>query len=64
MNRFFVNKKIVRDQELMIEGENFHHCITVLKHRVGDNILIFDNVENEYYCKIIGIKKSNFLIIK
>jgi len=62
MNRFFVNKKIVRDQELMIEGENFHHCITVLKHRVGDNILIFDNVENEYYCKIIGIKKSNFSV--
>ena len=52
MNRFFVDEKINRDQELRIEGDNFHHCITVLKHKIGDNIVIFDNTENEYHCKI------------
>ena len=62
MNRFFVDKKINRDQELKIEGDNFHHCITVLKHKIGDNIVIFDNTENEYHCKIIGIKKTHFLV--
>ena len=62
MNRFFVEKKINRDQELKIEGDNFHHCITVLKHKIGDNIVIFDNTDNEYHCKIIGIKKTHFLV--
>ena len=58
MNRFFVDKKINRDQELKIEGENFHHCITVLKHKISDNIIIFDNKENEFFCKIVEIKKK------
>ncbi|MEE2975258.1 MAG: RsmE family RNA methyltransferase [Thermodesulfobacteriota bacterium] len=62
MNRFFVDEKINRDQELKIEGDNFHHCITVLKHKIGDNIVIFDNTESEYHCKIIGIKKHHFLV--
>ena len=62
MNRFFVNKKINRDQELKIEGENFHHCITVLKHKIGDNIIIFDNTESEFFCKITGVKKSHLTV--
>jgi 16S rRNA (uracil1498-N3)-methyltransferase len=59
MNRFFVDKKINRDQELKIEGDNFHHCITVLKHKVGDNIIVFDKTENEFFCKIVEIKKKH-----
>ena len=62
MNRFFVDKKINRDQELKIEGDNFHHCIIVLKHKVGDNIIVFDNTQSEYYCKIIEVKKAYFLV--
>ena len=62
MNRFFVDKKINRDQELKIEGDNFHHCITVLKHKIGDNIIIFDATESEYHCKITEIKNAHFLI--
>ena len=62
MNRFFVDKKIKKDREIKIEGKNFHHCIVVLKHRVDDNILIFDIEENEFFCKIIDIKKTFMLI--
>ena len=62
MNRFFVDKKINRDQELKIEGDNFHHCIIVLKHKVGDNIIVFDNTQSEYHCKIIEVKKAYCLV--
>jgi 16S rRNA (uracil1498-N3)-methyltransferase len=62
MNRFFIDKKIKKDQEIRVEGENFHHCIVVLKHRVDDDILIFDIDENEFFCKILEIKKTFMLV--
>ena len=49
MNRFFLNKEINKDQQIIIEGDNFHHCIIVLKHKVGDNILVFDKKEDGGY---------------
>ena len=62
MNRFFLNKEINKDEQIIIEGDNFHHCIIVLKHKVGDNILVFDKKEDEFLCKIIGIKKESMMI--
>ena len=56
MNRFFLNKEINKDEQIIIEGDNFHHCIIVLKHKVGDNILVFDKKEDE-------LKKEELKII-
>ncbi|MBT3475938.1 16S rRNA (uracil(1498)-N(3))-methyltransferase [bacterium] len=63
MNRFFIDKKIKKDEEIKVDGKNFHHCIVVLKHRADDNILIFDIEENEFFCKILEIKKT-FMIVQ
>ena len=63
MNRFFLDKTLKEDEEIKIDGENFHHCIIVLKNKIGDNILIFDSKENEFFTKIIDIKK-NYMIIQ
>ena len=62
MNRFYVDKKLKKDEELKIEVENFHHCITVLKHRSNDNIIIFDKDENEFFCKIIKVHKEHMVV--
>lgn len=58
MNRFFIDHELNKDEEIKVEGQNFHHCINVLKHKVGDNILFFDIKEDEFFCKIIDIKKT------
>ncbi|NSW88844.1 16S rRNA (uracil(1498)-N(3))-methyltransferase [bacterium] len=63
MNRFFIDKTIKEDEEIKIDGKNFHHCIVVLKNKIGDNILIFDAEENEFFSKITDIKK-NYMIIQ
>lgn len=47
-----------------IEGEEFHHLYNVLRHKVGDKILVFDGKLNEYLCEIIEIQKNRARVKK
>ena len=47
-----------------IEGEEFHHLYNVLRHKVGDKILVFDGKLNEYICEIIEIQKNRARVKK
>ena len=56
MRRFF--GRIEKDRAI-VEGEEFVHLKTVLRGKIGEEILIFDGSPNEYICKIAQLNKSN-----
>lgn len=60
MDRFFVEKKNVNleNNTCIIEGEDVKHISRVLRCRVGEELEICDNDNNEYICEIISIDKS------
>ncbi|CEP79493.1 16S rRNA (uracil(1498)-N(3))-methyltransferase [Paraclostridium sordellii] len=60
MDRFFVEKKNVNleNNTCIIEGEDVKHISKVLRCRVGEELEICDNDNNEYICEITNIDKS------
>ena len=60
MDRFFVGKKNINleNETCIIEGEDVKHISKVLRCRVGEELEVCDNDNNEYICEITDIDKS------
>lgn len=48
MSRFYVPTKNIGEREILIDGEEAHHVIDVMRLSVGDNVVIFDGTGTEY----------------
>ena len=55
MRRFFGE---IIDNRAKIAGEEFLHLKTVLRLKIGDEIIVLDGSEKEYLCRIIELKKD------
>ncbi|MDU3336017.1 16S rRNA (uracil(1498)-N(3))-methyltransferase [Paraclostridium bifermentans] len=60
MDRFFVGKNNINleNKTCIIEGEDIKHISKVLRCRIGEELEICDNDNNEYICEITNIDKS------
>ena len=60
MDRFFVEKKNINleNKTCIIEGEDVKHISKVLRCRIGEELEVCDNGNNEYICEITNIDKS------
>jgi 16S rRNA (uracil1498-N3)-methyltransferase len=60
MDRFFVEKKNINieNNTCIIEGEDVKHISKVLRCKIGEELEICDNNNNEYICEITDIDKS------
>lgn len=60
MDRFFVGKNNINleNKTCIIEGEDVKHISKVLRCRIGEELEICDNDNNEYICEITNIYKS------
>ena len=60
MDRFFVEKKNinVENKTCIIEGEDVKHISKVLRCKIGEELEVCDNNNNEYICEITDIDKS------
>ncbi|GAA0090641.1 16S rRNA (uracil(1498)-N(3))-methyltransferase [Paraclostridium bifermentans] len=59
MDRFFVGKNNINleNKTCIIEGEDVKHISKVLRCRIGEELEICDNDNNEYICEITNIDK-------
>lgn len=64
MDRFFVEKKNINleNNTCIIEGEDVKHISKVLRCKIGEELEICDNDNNEYICEITDIDKSNVVL--
>lgn len=58
LRRFFVDKI---ENPLVVEGEEFRHAVSVLRIKVGDDIIVCDNSGYEYTAKVTKINKKEFI---
>ena len=60
MDRFFVDKKNINieNNTCIIEVEDVKHISKVLRCRIGDELEVCDNNNNEYICEITNIDKN------
>jgi 16S rRNA (uracil1498-N3)-methyltransferase len=60
MDRFFVEKKNINleNNTCIIEGEDVKHISKVLRCRIGEELEVCDNNNNEYICEITNIDKN------
>ncbi|MBX7156863.1 MAG: 16S rRNA (uracil(1498)-N(3))-methyltransferase [Verrucomicrobiae bacterium] len=49
-------------QELLLTGEEAHHCLHVLRHQVGDRIVLFDGRGNETMNEILSVEKNRLTL--
>ena len=66
MDRFFVQKQNINleTNTCIIEGEDVKHISKVLRCKIGEELEICDNDNNEYICEIVDIKRESGLKIK
>ena len=50
---FIENKNLQKDQLIELIGNNFDYLIKVMRHKIGDDILIFNGFDGEFLAKII-----------
>ncbi|WP_042275602.1 RsmE family RNA methyltransferase [[Clostridium] dakarense] len=64
MDRFFVEKKNINleNNTCIIEGEDVKHISKVLRCKIGEELEICDNDNNEYICEITSIDKDNVIL--
>ena len=58
MPRFFINPESWDTDDLKLEGDEFHHCINVLRLQEGDPIIIFNGQGTEMETTINSVSKK------
>ena len=58
MPRFFANAFDIKEDGIVLTGENMHHLIKVLRHKKGDEIIVCDGAGFDYLCVISDIKED------
>lgn len=52
MHHFFVDEKYIDNEFITIKGSDFNHIKNVLRMKQGEELLISNGVDKDYYCKI------------
>ena len=54
---FFSNNN--SGEHIILENDEFIHCIKTLRNEIGDSIYVLDGNGHEYFCEISDVTKSN-----
>lgn len=52
MSRFFVDPACIMDTQAEIHGQDVKHIKNVLRHEIGDEVVLCDGAGTDYECKI------------
>lgn len=58
IRRFFVDKNDIKGDTVVVSGEEFHHAVKVLRHKVNYKIIVCDNSGMDYYATIMEIARD------
>ncbi len=59
MHRFFVDKKSILNNSIVIQGSDATHIRTVLRLQVGDEIQVLDGEGSLYQVRLINVKNKS-----
>src|SRR3989339_416552 len=58
MQHFFINEDLKKDKILVVEREILHQLKDVLRMRVGEEIVFFDNKGAKAYAKVLSVQNK------
>ena len=61
--RYYFNGTIYLNSVIMLEDEEFHHLVNVMRSKVGENVCLFNGDGNFYFGEVKSINKKNAEII-
>lgn len=61
--RFYFNGELKEHSSVIIDDEEFHHLVNVMRARTGDKVCLFNGNGNFYFGKITQINKKNAEIL-
>lgn len=59
MHRFFVPPDRLRTDAPHLDADEAHHCVNVVRHGVGDRVVVFDGQGHEATAEIVTATKRN-----
>ena len=62
MPKFFIDTKDIDKSTVILNGDNMHHLINVLRKSVGDIVSVCDKSGYDYECVIREIKKDSVIL--
>ena len=60
--RIFINKKLSGDMMIYIKEKQYHFLKNVLRVKIHDYILVFDNQTGEWLSRVISIDRDNIVL--
>ena len=61
MHRFFINKKNIKDNSVIIDGEDVKHIKNVLRLKEGEEVVVCDGESSDYLITIETINKNEVI---
>ncbi len=62
-DRYFLSQPTAPQETVWIDGDVAHHLINVMRHRVGDAVMLFDG-QGQEYCGIVAAIEKRRLQVK
>jgi len=63
MHHFFVDPSQVLDEKVTVKGNDVNHIKNVLRMKVGEELLISNGIDMDYYCKIESISDDEIVAV-
>ena len=60
--RIFVNKELSKNMMLCIKEKQYHFLKKVLRIKINDEILVFDNQTGEWLSRVMSRKRDNVVL--
>ncbi len=54
--RFYASPDRITPPRVSLSSDETHHLVRVLRLQTGDEVFVFDGVENEYRCRVLSAK--------
>ena len=60
--RLFINKKLSSNLIIYIKEKQHHYLKSVLRIKIDDEIMLFDNITGEWFSRVISINRDNIVL--
>lgn len=62
INRYYLPADQWTACELVLIGDEAHHCVRVLRQKVGDHVVVFDGEGKSVQCQIVAADKTRVIL--
>lgn len=62
LKRYYINKPLSQAQNVVLDGDEFHHMVNVMRTRIGEQVELFCGDGNNYVAIVTDIQKKQALL--